>query len=184
MAVAQPEAPSAWVCRFAPMITAAGSVLDIACGSGRHARYLAARGCQVLAVDIDAVALAGLAVVDHVSTMEADLEGAPWPFVGRQFDAVIVSRYLHRPLLQSMVGAVAPHGVLIYETFAFGNERYGRPRNPEFLLQPGELLEAVRGQLQVLAFENLYVDAPKPAMMQRICAVRNGVGPQKSVNLS
>ena len=172
MAVAQPEPPSAWVCRFAPMIAAAGSVLDIACGSGRHARYLAARGCQVLAVDIDGAVLAGLAAVDHVSTMEADLEGASWPFVGRQFDAVIVTRYLHRPLLQAMVGALAPHGVLIYETFAIGNERYGRPRNPEFLLQSGELLEAVRGQLQVLAFEDLYVDDPKPAMMQRICAVR------------
>ena len=184
MAVAQPEPPSAWVCRFAPMIAAAGSVLDIACGSGRHARYLAARGCQVLAVDIDGAVLAGLAAVDHVSTVEADLEGASWPFVGRQFDAVIVTRYLHRPLLQAMVGAVAPHGVLIYETFAIGNERYGRPRNPEFLLQSGELLEAVRGQLQVLAFEDLYVDDPKPAMMQRICAVRRGVEPQKSVNLS
>ena len=165
------------------MIAATGSVLDIACGSGRHARYLAARGCQVLAVDIDAVALAGLTGVENVSTLEADLEGAPWLCVGRQFDAVIVTRYLHRPLLQAMVGALAPRGVLIYETFAVGNERYGRPRNPEFLLQPGELLEAVRGQLQVLAFEDMYFDDPKPAMMQRICAVRSGVESQKSVNL-
>lgn len=172
----QAEQPSAWVRRFAPYIAPAGGVLDLACGSGRHARDLAARGLQVLAVDIDAAALAGLAGVQGVSTLVADLEGAPWPFTGRLFDAVVVTRYLHRPLLQAMVAALAPQGVLIYETFAAGNERYGRPRNPAFLLQPGELLEVVRGRLRVLAFEDLYVEEPAPALMQRICAINTTGG--------
>jgi len=167
-----PEAPSAWVCRFAPRIRAGGSVLDVACGGGRHARHLASLGLQVLAVDIDAAALGALAGIPGVQTEIADLEGVPWPYAGRQFDALIVTRYLHRPLLLPMVTALAPDGVLIYETFAAGNERFGRPRNPEFLLQPGELLELARGRLRVLAYEELFVEQPKPAMIQRICAVR------------
>jgi SAM-dependent methyltransferase len=166
------DAPSPWVCRFASRIRAGGSVLDVACGGGRHARYLAALGLQVLAVDIDAAALASLDGVAGVRTETVDLEGAPWPYAGRRFDAVVVTRYLHRPLLVSMVEALAPDGVLIYETFAAGNERFGRPRNPEFLLQPGELLELARGRLRVLAYEDLFVEAPKPALLQRICALR------------
>ena len=106
-----------------------------------------------------------------IETRVADLEGGPWPFSGRRFDGIVVTRYLHRPLLAPLLGAIAPGGVLIYETFAAGNERYGRPRNPEFLLQPGELLEWTRGHLRVIAFEDLYVDSPKPAMMQRICTL-------------
>ena len=170
------EDPSAWVCRFAPRIRAGGSVLDVACGGGRHARCLAARGLAVLAADIDAAALAGLAGIEGVQTLLADLEGAPWPFSGWRFDAVVVTRYLQRPLLGAMVDALAPGGVLIYETFAAGNEQFGRPRNPEFLLQPGELLELVRGRLRVIAFEDIYVELPKPAMVQRICAVRPAAG--------
>jgi len=170
------EAPSPWVCRFAPHIRAGGSVLDVACGNGRHARYLAARGLQVLAVDIDHSALTGLAGIDGIQTRTADLEGGPWPFAGSHFDAVVVTRYLHRPLLEPMVAALAPGGVLIYETFAAGNERYGRPRNPEFLLQPAELLDLVRGRLRVVAYEDLYVDIPKPALMQRICAIQAQCG--------
>jgi SAM-dependent methyltransferase len=166
------DAPSDWVCRFAPRIRAGGSVLDVASGGGRHARYLAAAGCRVVAVDIDAVALQRLTGMAAVETLVADLEGGPWPFAGRLFDAVVVTRYLHRPLLMPMVAALAPGGVLIYETFAAGNERYGRPRNPEFLLKNGELLELARGRLQVIAYEDLYVEAPKPAMIQRICAQR------------
>ena len=115
------EDPSAWVCRFAPRIRAGGSVLDVACGGGRHARYLAAQGLAVLAADIDAAALEGLAGIEGVQTLLADLEGAPWPFSGRRFDAVVVTRYLHRPLLGAMVDVLAPGGVLIYETFAAGN---------------------------------------------------------------
>jgi SAM-dependent methyltransferase len=166
------EAPSAWVVRFAPQIPAGGSVLDMACGAGRHARFLAGHGYRVLAVDIDAASLQPMNGRAGIETLAADLEGGPWPFAGRLFDGIVVTRYLHRPLLAPLLDALAPGGVLIYETFAAGNERCGRPRNPEFLLQSGELLERVRGCLQVLAYEDLYVDTPKPAMMQRICAVR------------
>ena len=168
-----PEAPSVWVCRFAPRIRAGGHVLDLACGGGRHARFLAGLGLQVLAVDIDAAALQTLDGIPGIQTAVADLEGAPWPYAGREFDGIVVTRYLHRPLLAPMVEALAPEGVLIYETFAAGNERFGRPRNPEFLLQPGELLELARGRLRVLAYEDLFVETPKPALIQRICAVRD-----------
>jgi len=167
------EDASAWVVRFAPQIRAGGRVLDLACGAGRHARFLAGRGYQVLAVDIDATALQSMDGYAGIETLAADLEGGPWPLAGRRFDGIVVTRYLHRPLLRPLLDALAPGGALIYETFAAGNERFGRPRNPEFLLQPGELLEWVRGRLRVLAFEDVYVESPKPAMMQRICAVQS-----------
>lgn len=128
----------------------------------------------MLAVDIDAASLQTLDGEAAIEILNADLEEGSWPFAGRRFDGIVVTRYLHRPLLAPMMDALAPGGVLIYETFAQGNERFGRPRNPEFLLQPGELSEVVRGHLHVLAFEDGYVDAPKPAMMQRICAMRPG----------
>lgn len=163
-------APSAWVCRFAPLIRSGGTVLDLACGSGRHARWLAQRGWQVEAVDRDAQALAALAQVPGVRTRVADLEAGPWPCPGERFEGIVVANYLHRPLLSLLVAALAPAGVLIYETFARGNERHGRPSNPEFLLTPGELLLAVAG-LRVIAYEDLYVDVPRPALVQRICAI-------------
>jgi SAM-dependent methyltransferase len=165
------ESPSPWVCRFAPLIRAGGRVLDVACGSGRHARYLAALGHRVEAVDRDREALQRLAGVAGVTTRVADLENGPWPYADGQFDAVIVTNYLHRPLLLSLLAALADGGVLIYETFAAGNERYGRPGNPDFLLKPGELLELARGRLRVAAYEDLYVETPKPAMVQRLCAI-------------
>ena len=165
------ESPSAWVCRFAPLIVNGGRVLDVACGSGRHARYLAQQGFQVEAVDRDADALGQLAAVAGVTTRVVDLEHAPWPFAGRQFDAIVVVNYLHRPLFAQLLAALAAGGVLVYETFAVGNARYGRPSNPNFLLKPGELLELARGRLRVVAYEDGYVEAPKPAMMQRLCAV-------------
>ena len=164
-------APSAWIERFAPLVVDRGCVLDLACGSGRHARLFLARGCRVTAVDHDVAGLADLAGHPGLETLAADLEdGRPFPLADRQFDAVVVTNYLYRPLLAALVDAVAPGGLLLYETFAAGNERYGRPRNPDFLLKPGELLQAVRGRLGVLVYENLVVGDPRPAAVQRICA--------------
>jgi SAM-dependent methyltransferase len=162
--------PSPWVSRWAHLIAADGNVLDIACGSGRHARYLASRGLRVCAVDRDSVALDSLKAVDGITTLTADLENAPWPLAGRKFEGLIVTNYLHRPLFPSIFGALAPTGLLVYETFAVGNERFGRPSNPDFLLRPGELLDLVQGRLRVIAYEDLEVDAPKQARVQRICA--------------
>jgi SAM-dependent methyltransferase len=165
-------APSPWVVRWATLIRSGGEVLDVACGHGRHARYLAERGCRVTAVDRDPAALAGLAQVPGVRTVQADLEGAPWPFGGDAFDGVVVANYLHRPLFDALAASLAPGGVLIYETFMQGNDRYGKPSNPDFLLRPGELAEAWRGRLEVVAFEQGRVARPKPAVVQRICALR------------
>ena len=165
------SAPSPWVCRWAPLITPRGSVLDLACGSGRHARYLAGLGLRVDAVDRDAEALARLEGPGIVP-LQADLERAAWPYAGRSFAALVVCNYLWRPLFPTLLESLAPEGVLIYETFASGNERYGRPTNPDFLLRPGELLDVVRGKLRVVAFEEGYVERPKPAVVQRLCAVR------------
>jgi SAM-dependent methyltransferase len=166
------EAPSAWVCRWAETIPAGGSVLDVACSGGRHARWLAVHGHPVEAIDRDAVALAELAAIPGITTRHSDLEGETWPYSGQTFAGIVVVNYLHRPLFPHLLGALALGGVLIYETFAAGNERYGRPANPNFLLRPGELLEAVRGRLRVLAYEDLFVTDPKPALVQRICAAR------------
>ena len=166
-----PGRPSAWVRRFAPLVPAAGAVLDLASGGGRHSRLLLEAGHPVTAVDIAVSGLADLAARDRLEVVEADLEdGRPFPLAGRRFAGVVVTNYLYRPLLPALVDAVAPGGLLIYETFARGNERFGRPSNPDFLLAPGELLEAVRGRLRVLAYEDLVVEEPKPAAVQRICA--------------
>ena len=148
-----------------------GRVLDLACGSGRHARWLAAQGFVVAAVDRDAAAIAGLADCGNVSACVANLEAGPWPYAGQSFDGIVVTNYLHRPLFAQLIDALGPGGVLIYETFAAGNERFGRPRNPEFLLQPGELLQIAHGRLEVIAYENLEVDTPRPAVVQRMCAL-------------
>ncbi len=166
------QSPSPWLTRWAALIRPGGEVLDVACGSGRHTRYLAARGCRVVAVDRDAAALTALAALPGVRTQAADLEGEPWPFPPARFDGVVVINYLHRPLLGELAAALRPGGVLIYETFMLGNEALGRPSNPAFLLRPGELLEALRERLTVVAFEQGRVDAPKPAVIQRICAAQ------------
>lgn len=163
-------APSAWVCRFARLIAADGAVLDLACGQGRHARYLAGLGYRVDAVDRDGAALAALARVAGVATCCADLEAAAWPYESGRFDGIVVTNYLYRPLVADLLASLRPGGVLIYETFALGNEKLGRPSKPEFLLRPGELLEWVQGRLQVVAFEQGRVALPKPAVVQRICA--------------
>jgi len=160
------------VARFAALVPEAGRVLDLACGGGRHARFFLDRGHPVTAIDIDLAGIADLAGRPDVEAIEIDLEGdAPWPLAERRFAGVVVTNYLHRPILPRVVAAVAPGGALIYETFAAGNERFGRPSNPDFLLQPGELIDAVRGRLEIIAYENLEVAEPKPAMVQRIAAI-------------
>ena len=164
------DRPSEWVARWAPRIMAHGAVLDLACGSGRHSRLLAAQGFRVCAVDRDPQALGLLGGIADVTVRLADLEHDPWPLQGLKFDGVVVTHYLHRPLFPRILDALAPAGVLIYETFAAGNERFGKPSNPDFLLRPGELLEVARGRLRVVAYEDLEVTAPKPARIQRIFA--------------
>lgn len=171
------DTTSAWVRAWAGFIQPGGQVLDLASGSGRHGRYLAARGHRVLAVDRDAAALATLSGIAGMETLAADLENSAWPLEGRRFDGVVVTNYLHRPLFSRIVDAVAPGGVLIYETFAAGNGRFGKPSNPDFLLRPGELLAVVEGKLRVVAYEDLEVGEPRPAMLQRICAVRSPADP-------
>lgn len=165
------DAPSPWVTRWADRVPAGGRVLDVACGSGRHARYFASRGHPVEAVDRDPDALERLAGVPGATTRCADLEQGDWPYPGEQFAGIVVCNYLHRPLFPYLLLALAPAGVLIYETFAVGNERFGRPANPAFLLRPGELLDVARDRLRVLAYEDLCVTELRPAMIQRICAV-------------
>ncbi|SAK79330.1 type 12 methyltransferase [Caballeronia pedi] len=172
--------PSQWVTRWAHLVARGGAVLDVASGRGRHARWLAARGFAVLAVDRDAEALASMSSLVGIDTLTADIEGASWPLPGdRTFDAVVVTNYLHRPLFGHLIDALAPGGVLIYETFAAGNGSIGKPSNPAFLLEPGELLDAVRGQLRVIAFEDGFIEDPRPAYVQRICAIRE---PQSAEN--
>lgn len=167
--------PSAWVRRFAGLIPTEGSVLDLACGSGRHARFLASLGYSVEAVDSNAAALAGLADCAGVAVREADIEGGPWPYYGHVFDGIVVANYLHRPLMPHLMRALAEGGVLIYETFMVGNERFGKPADPAYLLRTGELLELFGKRFTVVAFEQGEVASPRPAVIQRIC-VRRGSG--------
>jgi len=167
---------SPWVQRFAHLVPH-GDVLDLACGSGRHARLFAGRGHPVLAVDRDPQALAtaagpGIVTLQH----DLEMEGATWPFEAGRFAGIVVTNYLHRPLMAQLMASLAPNGVLLYETFALGNELFGKPSNPAFLLRPGELLEyAAAGGLRVLAFEDGAVAQPKPARVQRLCAAGQGV---------
>lgn len=148
--------------RWAPLVER-GPVLDVAAGAGRHARFFAGRGLEVVAVDREAQSIAG------VQYVKADLEdGSPWPFAGRRFGGIVVTNYLHRPLFPAIAASLAEGGVLIYETFMAGNERFGRPSNPAFLLRPGELLEAFHA-LTPVAFEQ---GVTEKAVVQRICAIR------------
>jgi SAM-dependent methyltransferase len=169
------EAPSAWIVRFASLVPRNGHVLDVACGRGRHSVLFAARDCAVTAVDRDAQALTELAGVANVTTLVCDLEAAAWPFdPGRRFDAIVVTRYLHRPLFGQLLRSLADDGVLLYETFAAGNEAYGRPSRPEFLLDENELLAIAPDRLTLIAFEQGLVEGPKPAVLQRLAAVGRG----------
>jgi SAM-dependent methyltransferase len=160
--------PSPWIVQWAGLVPAGVPVLDVAAGRGRHTRFFADRGHTVTAIDRD---ISALAVQPNVEIVQADLEdGSPWPLPGRTFGAVLVTNYLHRPLFPGLLQALAPGGVLLYETFMEGNERFGRPSQPEFLLKDGELLELVRGRLSVVAYEARMISEPKMAMVQRIAA--------------
>lgn len=166
--------PSPWVARFAPLARRGGTVLDLACGAGRHLRLFHGRGHPVVGLDLDLRGVADLQGTPGVELVGADLEnGAPFPLAGRRFAAIVVANYLHRPLFPALLDALEPGGLLLYETFAQGNQRYGRPSNPSFLLRAGELLELARGRLQVVAFEQGEVASPKAAVVQRLAAVND-----------
>jgi SAM-dependent methyltransferase len=165
-------APSLWVQRWSHLVPAGATVLDVACGSGRHVRWFAQRGCRVTGVDRDAAAIEPLRELAEM--VVADIEHGPWPFTGRRFDAVVVTNYLWRALLPVVVDSVADGGVLFYETFADGNQTVGKPSNPDFLLRPGELLQAAAG-LRVVAYEDGFIEAP-PRFVQRITAMRAAPG--------
>jgi SAM-dependent methyltransferase len=168
--------PSAWVRRFLPLLRPGGTVLDLACGSGRHVRLLAGAGWRVTALDRDASAVAPLAALAEV--IVADIEAGPWPLAGRRFDAIVVTNYLWRPLWPRIADALADGGVLLYETFAQGQQTIGRPSRPEFLLAPGELLAAF-ASLRVVAFEDGFEQPPAAGaerFVQRLAAVRAEAG--------
>jgi SAM-dependent methyltransferase len=164
---------SAWVARFLPLVKPGGEVLDLACGAGRHTRLAAGLGYRVTALDRNREALDSLAGEAGIDRLEHDLEadGALWPFAPDRFDGIIVTNYLHRPLMPRLLESLADGGMLIYETFAAGNERHGKPSRPDFLLQPGELLETCR-TLTIVAFEQGHQTKPADSVRQRICAVR------------
>ena len=165
---------STWVERFASQIPH-GKVLDLACGQGRHTRFLAASGRQVVALDKDVSAVQAIGG-EQIQVVQFDLEPseeqAAWCFQEAEFAGIVVCNYLHRPLMLALLDSLAPGGILIYETFADGNARYGRPSNPDFLLRPGELRTKVGERLHLLAYEDGYVAAPRAARIQRVAALR------------
>lgn len=166
--------PSPWVTRHLGLVRPGGRVLDLACGTGRHARLAAERGFPVLAVDRNFAAISSLEGVAGISTAQLDLEGDDWSLAGEQFAGIIVTNYLWRPRLPELMALLECGGTLIYETFMIGNEAYGKPSNPDFLLRSGELRDvAAAAGLRQIAFIEGYVATPKPAMIQAICAVRD-----------
>ncbi len=167
--------PSAWFSRYQPLIKKGGTVLDVAAGSGRHARFFADQGHHVTVVDRNVEPLKALGESHGCEVIQADLEdGSRWPLEGRSFDAVIVCNYLNRPLFVSLINSLAPNGVFLYETFALGNEVYNRPRNPDHLLKSGELLNYVAGKLQVISYQHGILQGDEcPGVKQMICAVNN-----------
>lgn len=167
-------APSPWVRRFAPLVPAGGRVLDLACGNGRHARLFLERGYPVVAIDRETDTVADLASAPGVEVVTADLEDGGWPLAGRRFAGIVVVNYLYRPLFSHLLDALAEGGVFIYETFARGNERFARPRNPDHLLRSGELIDLVGSRLQIVGYEHGLVETgPLPGVIQRICAIND-----------
>lgn len=175
------QSVSSWVQRWAPLVPK-GTVLDLACGGGRHARHFASLGYPVLALDRDPGAL--IEAAGHgITTLQFDLEdgSGAWPFLEERFAAIVVTNYLHRPLFAQLAASLAPDGLLIYETFSEGNEKFGKPSNPDFLLGEGELLShAFTHGLRVIAFEDGYTGIPKPGMVQRLCACKSGFPREKA----
>ena len=163
--------PSDWVRRHLKRIPEGGAVLDLAAGNGRHSRLLLEAGYQVTAADRDVSALKNLT---GVTVIEIDLEKEPWPFAEADFAGIVVVNYLHRPLFRLIANALKGDGLLIYQTFAAGNEHYGRPKNPDFLLNTGELLDAFTPALGVIAYEHGIVRRPKLAVIQRLAAIKSG----------
>lgn len=173
------ETPSDWIRRFAPLVPAGAKVLDLACGAGRHTRLFVERGCRVVAVDREPRMEETLRQHPSVEVLVADLESGTWPLGDARFDAIVVTNYLHRPLFPFLRAALRPRGLLLYETFALGNAAFGKPGNPDFLLAPRELLDTLAAELRVIAFEDGYIERPRPAMVQRLAAL--GVAPAEPV---
>lgn len=169
------EPASSWVKRWSHLVKPKGTVLDVACGHGRHAYYFHQLNHPLTLVDRSQAAMESIAIEAHVcEKVISDIENGPWPFAGRQFDAVVVTNYLWRPLMPNLLASLAPGGVLIYETFAAGNETVGKPSRPDFLLQPGELLQICK-DLRVVAFEDGFINdegGHSARYVQRIAAVR------------
>jgi len=165
--------PPPWVTRFGRLAPDGGTVLDLACGGGRNGRWFLARGMQVTFLDRDTEGLSDLSEVPAAKIVRADLEtGGPFPLAGRRFDCVVVTNYLWRGILGDILACVTPGGLLIYETFGVGNAAYGRPRNPDFLLAPGELADEVRADFDILGYEHGRRTRPSPAVIQRIAAIK------------
>jgi SAM-dependent methyltransferase len=164
--------PSPWVTRYADSVRAGGSVLDLACGRGRHAVYFASLAHPVTAVDKNTAAISEISNPGKIEIIETDLEQGAWPLPGRYFDAIVVSNYLYRPHFGHLIESLTSGGVLLFDTFAVGNERFGRPRNPDYLLRPGELLLEFGDTLHVIAYEHGEIRESGAAVRQRLCAVR------------
>ena len=167
--------PSAWIERHSPLISRSSQILDIAAGKGRHTRYLLRKGHSVIAVDKNLSSLRNIKNA-RLSLIQVDLEtGAPWPFKKDMFAGIVVTNYLYRPLFGPIIASLAPGGVLIYETFARGNEKFGKPNNPDYLLEPDELIRVTLNKLHIIAYEDLLVEQPRPARIQRICGRRDEI---------
>lgn len=167
-----PEEPSPWIVKYAPLINKKGRVLDLACGNGRHAMWFAKHDFYVDAMDCDAQVVSNMEGINNINVMIVDVEASNWPQSDQRYDGLVVSRYLYRPLLQTLATMLNPGGVLIYETYMVGNERYGKPSNPDFLLRQNELFEAYSPLLNIVSFEQGEEEMPRPVVMQRICAIK------------
>jgi SAM-dependent methyltransferase len=166
--------PSAWVCRWVHELPVRCEVLDLACGNGRHTHYLHEHEHRVLAVDRHLGGMTEFKNIPGITLRQHDLESKSWPFPANRFGAIVVSNYLHRPLFPVLADSLRSGGLLIYETFAMGNEQFGRPRNPDFLLRPGELRAVFGGLLRILDYEELTEIRPVRAVRQRVAARKSG----------